>query len=135
MCLSLPSNRLANWEFSSAIRRKLRLPLFSPPSKPYCACGTALNPFGDHIFQCTRICKIGVHNFIRDGFARALTPALATAGFLPLGSSIDVEPQVCLLSDPHARPFNLSFDPHPAVPPHIHHGCSYSTVGANVTIS
>ena len=135
MCRSLPSNRIANWEFSHAIRRKLRLPLFPPTSKPYCACGTHLDPFGDHLFQCKRICKIGAHNFIRDGFARALTPALFTAGFLPPGSSIDIEPQLCLPSDPHARPFDLSFDPHPAVPPHVHHGCSYSTVGADITIS
>ena len=135
MCRSLPSNRLANWEFSHAIHRKLRLPLYSFTSIPRCACGTTLDPFGDHLFQCTRVCKIGAHNFIRDGFARALTPALTTAGFLPPGSSIDVEPRLCLPSDPHARPFDLSFNPHPAIPPHTHHGCSYSTVGADITIS
>ena len=135
LCRSVPSNRLTNWEFTTALKRKLRLPLFPPDSTPLCACQTPLDPFGDHVFKCTRICKIGAHNFIRDGFARALTPALATAGFILPNSTIDIEPQLCLPSDPHARPFDISFDPYPAIPPNVHHGCTYTTVGADITIS
>jgi hypothetical protein len=45
------------------------------------------------------------------------------------------EPIIYLSSDPHSFPFNLSFDPYPASPPLTSHGCTSSTVGANVTIS
>ena len=80
MCRSIASNRLAPWIFRICLRRKLRLPVFDHTTKPFCACGRRPDKFGDHVFQCTRICKIGVHNNIRNGIPPALTPALSTAG-------------------------------------------------------
>ncbi len=91
--------------------------------------------FGDHIFKCTRICKIGVHNAIRDGFAHALAPALSTAGYVLPNTTVDMEPNLYLPSDPHSRPFDLSFEPYPAPPPLASHGCTSHTVGADITIS
>jgi hypothetical protein len=134
LCCSLPSNQLANWEFTTVLKRKLRIPLFPPDSTPLCACGTPLDPFGDHVFKCTRICKIGTHSFICNGFARALTPALTTAGFILPNSTADVEPQLCLLSNPHTCPFDISFIPYPTLPPNAHHGCTYTTISADITI-
>jgi hypothetical protein len=121
--------------FLPALKRKLRLPLFDSTDKPFCPCGKRNDPFGDHIFQCRRINKIAAHNFIRDGFATTLGPLLTTAGYLLPNSSVDVEPQLHLPSDPHARPFDLSFNPDPCSPPLINHACPYTTIGFDVTIT
>jgi hypothetical protein len=48
---------------------------------------------------------------------------------------VDTEPNLYLPSDPHSRPFDLSFDPCPAPPQLTSHGCTSHTVGANITIS
>jgi len=90
---------------------------------------------GDHIFQCQRINKIGAHNLIRYGFANTLGPLLTTTGYLLPSSTLDIEPQLHLPSDPHARPFDLSFNPDPSSPPLINHACPYTTVGFDVTIT
>jgi len=91
--------------------------------------------FGDHIFKCTRICKIGVHNAIRDVFAHQLAPALSIAGYVLPNTTVDMEPNLYLPSDPHSRPFDFSFDPYLAPPPLASHGCTSQTVGADITIS
>jgi hypothetical protein len=93
--------------------------------------------FGNHILKCcTSICKIGVHNAIRDGFAHALAPVLSTVGFFPPNSTVDTEHNLDLPSDPHSCPFDLSFTPYyPAPPPLTSHGCTSHTVGTNITIS
>ncbi len=91
--------------------------------------------FGDHIFKCTRISKIGVHNTICNGFAQALDPVLSTAEYVPPNTTVDMEPILYLPSDPHSRPFDLSFDPYPALPPLISYSCTSTTVGADITIS
>jgi hypothetical protein len=117
LCCSNPHNRHLNWQFDIGIKRKLRLPLYPTTNQPICACGTVVDIFGDHIFKCKCICKIGVHNAIPDGFADALAPVLSTFGFIPPNSTVDTELILYRPSDPHSRPFNLSFDPYPAPPP------------------
>ena len=72
---------------------------------------------------------------IRNGFAHALAPVLSTIGFVPPNSTVDTEPNLYLPSDPHSRPFDLSFDPYPAPPPITSHGCTSHTIGADITIS
>ena len=123
--------------FNTGIKRKLCLPLHPTTNQPICACGTVVDIFGDHIFKCTRICKIVVHNALRDSFAHALAPVLSTTGFVPHNSIVDTEPNLYLPSDPYSCLFDLSFDPYPALPPLTSHGCtSHShTVSANITIS
>jgi len=78
---------------------------------------------------------MGAHNLIRDGFATTLGPLLTTAGYLLPSSTFDIEPQLHLPSDPHARPFDLSFNPDPSSPPLINHACPYTTVDFDVTIT
>jgi hypothetical protein len=46
-----------------------------------------------------------------------------------------MEPILYIPSDPHSCPFDLSFDPYPALPPLTSHGCTSATVGADITIS
>ena len=72
---------------------------------------------------------------IRNGFTHALAPVLSTVGFVPPNSTVDTEPNLYLPSDPHSRPFDLSFDPYPAPPPITSHGCTSHTIGADITIS
>ena len=114
LCQSNPHNRLLNWQFDTSIKQKLCLPLHPTTNQPICACGAIVDIFGDHIFKCTRICKIGIHNAICDSFAHALAPVLSTAGFVHPNSMVDTEPNLYLPSDPNFCPFDLSFDPHPA---------------------
>jgi hypothetical protein len=137
LCCSQPSLRLTSWIFIPACKHKLQLPLFEPTDKPFCPCGHHLDPFGDHIFQCRYINKIGAHNSIRDGLATTLAPLLSTAGYLLPSSKLDIEPLLHLPSDPHARPFDLSFNPDPTYPPNTNHTCpyTYTTIGFDVTIA
>jgi len=135
MCRSNASNRLPPWIFDICIKRKLRLPIFDNTTKPFCPCGRHPDKFGDHTFQCKRICKIGVHNNIRNGLPLVLTPALSTSGYLLPTSKFQVEPMLHLPSDPNARPFDISFNPEPSIPPLVTHACPYTTIGADITIS
>jgi hypothetical protein len=119
--------------FIPGCKCKLCLPLFDPTDKPFCPCGRRLDPFGDNIIRCRHINKIG--NSIRGGLVTTLAPLLFTAGYLLPSSELDVEPLLQLPSDPHARPFDLSFNPDPTSPPTTNHTCPYTTMGFNVTIA
>ena len=135
MCRSNPSNRLPPWIFEICIKRKLRLPLSTDTTPKFCACGARPDIFGDHTFQCKRICKIGAHNNIRNGLPSVLTPALSTSGYILPSSKFAVEPMLHLPSDPNARPFDISFDPDPSISPQVTHSCPYVSIGADITIS
>jgi hypothetical protein len=39
-----------------------------------------------------------------------------------------------LLSDSNARPFDIAFNPYPALPPNVTHTCPYTSIGASITI-
>ncbi len=135
LCHSNPSNQLAPWIFVICIKRKLRLAIYNANTKPYCPWGRRLDPYRDHVFQCKRICKIGAHNSIRDSLPSILTPALSSAGYLLPTSKFTDKPMLHLPSDPNARPFDIAFDPDPALPPNVAHACPYTSIGADITIS
>lgn len=69
--------------------------------------------------------KIGakVQNSIRDSFAIILAPFLSTVGYLLPLSKLDIASQLHLPSDPHIRPFDLTFNSDPTSPPLINHAC------------
>jgi hypothetical protein len=50
-------------------------------------------------------------------------------------SKLNVKPLLYLPSDPHAHPFDLSFNPDPTSPPLINHTCPYTTIGFEVIIA
>ena len=89
LCRSNSHNCLLNWQFDTGIKPKLHLPLHPTTKQPICSCGTMVDIFGYHIFKCTCICKIGVHNAICDGFAYALAPVLSTARVVPPNFTVD----------------------------------------------
>jgi hypothetical protein len=64
-----------------------------------------------------------------------LTPALSSAGYLLPTSKFTVEPMLHLPSDPNVHPFDIAFDPDPALPPNVTHTCPYTSISANITIS
>jgi hypothetical protein len=76
-----------------------------------------------------------VHNAIHDSLSDVLLPALSAAGYLLPTSKFDIEPMLYLPSDPNTRPFDVSFNPDPAIPQLITHACTYTTIGADITIS
>ena len=130
LCWSTPHNCLLNWEFNICIKHKLHIPLYSSTNQPVCACGMTVDIFGDHAFKCTHTCKIGVHNTIRDGFARALAPASSMPGYIPPKFTVNMEPLNYLPSDPHSCPFDISFNPYSTLPPPLtSHGCTSTTIG------
>ena len=82
MSRRIPGHRLPNWAFQTAMWRKLRLPIFDPDDCPRCWCGATHDLFGDHAFFYVSNNKKMASNYIRDGWATALQPILATAGYI-----------------------------------------------------
>ena len=91
MCRSRQQHRLPKWMTDLAVKRKLRLPIYDPNNPPLCKCGTKHDIYGDHAFNCQRISKTQAHHTIRDSWALALQPALATAGYIRQSSKLDIE--------------------------------------------
>jgi hypothetical protein len=117
------------------MKRKLRLPIFNPNDLPRCKCGITHDPWGDHTFNCTKTNKKFAHNIIRDSWAEALQPALATAGYIRKTTKLDIERKHIKTRDITAQPFDISFDPDPTTTNDIHTHCPYSTIGADITIT
>jgi hypothetical protein len=99
MCRSVASHRLPPWIFTICMKRKLRLPILDDAPGRKCACGRQPDKFGDHAFQCTRICKIGVHNNIRNGLPLVLPPDI----YSPLPNSRSNQCSTSHLIPTHVR--------------------------------
>lgn len=134
MCRSNASNRLPNWSFTFAMKRKLRLQLF-PDDTPFCPCGVKHDKWGDHIFNCVKHNKIAPHHFIRDNWSLALQPALSLAGYISPTSHLETEKNNLIPSDPFIRPFDISFNPDLNPTDANYCNCPFSTVGADITIT
>jgi hypothetical protein len=133
MCRSNPQHRLPNWMTKLALKRKLRLPIFND-QPPICKCGSKHDKYGDHSFKCNRISKKQGHNIIRDCWAEALQPALATAGYIRPSSKIEIERRHIKTRDISAQPFDICFDPDPSTSVTNNIQCPYTTIGADITI-
>ena len=132
---SNPTHRLPNWSFDISIKRKLRLPLHDHNNPPICRCGKTHDIYGDHAFQCRHISKMSAHNSIRDSWAKALQPALATAGYIPPNATIQTEQENLPLTDIAARPFDISFHPNTTTTSPNYVNCPFTTIGADITIT
>ena len=133
MCRSNPHHRLPNWMTKLALQRKLRLPVFND-HPPICKCGALHDKYGDHSFKCKRISKKQGHNIIRDCWADALQPALATAGYIQPSTKLYIERRHINTRDISAQPFDLCFDPDPSTSHTNNTHCPYMTIGADITI-
>ena len=102
--------------------------MYDPDVGPDCWCVTANNCYVNHDFSSVQNTKKMVRNFIHDGWAVTLQPALATWGYIHKTSKLDTEKKN--LCDPAlgANLLNLSFDPDP----HMVTPCLFPTIGNNV---
>jgi hypothetical protein len=125
-----PTPTISYHSFVIAARRKLRLPLF--PTGIQCTCGhTTHNFFGNHAFFCIQGNRKRAHNIISKQFASDLSSFLSTAGNTLPNTTLEVEPNLYLQSDPTARPFDISFHPDPT----SSHRCPFTTTGADIKIT
>jgi hypothetical protein len=117
MSHSCIKNRLTPLTFLLCIRRKLRLPIY--PNRTPCTCGHHEHDIsGDHAFSCERGSKKRALNIIVMDFARALSTALAQAGYLFPITPMAVKPLFHLRSDSTARPFGyFILSPPNIIPP------------------
>jgi hypothetical protein len=129
------NNRLPNWSFDIAIRRKLRLPIYDNTNPPLCSCGKTHDPYGDHTFCCRKHSKLLAHNFIRDNWATNLQPAISLAGYITPTSPLQTERPNLTPNNISARPFDFSFDPDPNPTDLNVCSCPYSIIGADITIA
>ena len=102
LALSLPLTatqfRYPNEVFQTAIKRKLRLPLFvndptqSWPQKCRCSKTKTIDPLGDHLFSCTSASKTALSNAIRDTLFDVLRQLAPAAGTVETTHDVHVEP-------------------------------------------
>ena len=135
MCRSVPSNRLSPWQFTFAMLRKLRLPVFDENNLPSCKCGATHDKYGDHAFCCRPNNKTAAHHHIRDGLLTALQPALAEAGHILPTSKLEKEVPGLSRLDPGAKPLDIAFRPDPNPAPDAPEICPFPIVGGDVTIT
>ena len=108
MSRSVAGHRLPNWQFKMAILRKLRLPIYDPQDCPKCWCGKSHDCYGNHAFRCTVVSKKGASNFVRDSWAKALQPLLATAGYTLPSSELETEKPDLVPFEPGTKPLDIS---------------------------
>ena len=87
--------RLDNATFSTAIKRKLRLPVL-PDSlrhrKCHCTAAPLLDPEGDHLFSCTAAHKTALSNTIRDAVFDVLQHLAPQVGLVEDHRDVHIEP-------------------------------------------
>ena len=62
-----PKQGHKNGDFTTMLKRKLRLELWPECISPICAWGQRMDLFGDHGWSCNKHCKTAIHNSIRNG--------------------------------------------------------------------
>lgn len=107
-------NRLPNQLFTLLLQRKLRLPVLPTQlQSAQCSCSRTLDPYGDHIFTCTKASKTPLSNSVRD----TLFTILRTIG--PLSSlchpltDVLLEPPQWLHNFPGRRPADVGINLRP----------------------
>lgn len=89
------------------------LPVYDPDDCPLCWYGATHDCFGDHAYLCVQNNKKMASNYTRDGWAGALQPALAIAGYIHPSAKLETEKPGLSRLTLNARPLDLSFDPNP----------------------
>ena len=84
--------RLDNQIFRTAIRRKLRLPLFHSNAGGRCRCNKELDKEGDHLFHCNQASKTALSNAVRDTLFDILRRAAPAAKTVDSLHDVHIEP-------------------------------------------
>ena len=103
-----PSNRIKNDTFTTALKRKLRLPIRDDMSNYKCKCNKWLDKYGDHCLGCTANHKSKASNGIRDEFVKVFQRILPIAKLVDSGTQIETEIHNIIPSLPRLKPFDLS---------------------------
>ena len=77
---------------------------------------------------------MSAHNSIRDSWAKALQPALATAGYIAPNLIFQTEQPNLPLTDIATCPFDIAFHPNTTTTSPNYVNCPFTTVGADITI-
>ena len=85
MSRSNPQNRRPNDLFIMSLKRKLHLEIYEPARCPTCICGQVIDPFGKHVFACTKVSKKRPHDSITYHTARVLQQLLVSVGIIDAG--------------------------------------------------
>ena len=101
-------HRLNNSTFSTALKRKLRLPLFHDITNYKCKCGAKLDEYGDHSLGCRVNHKTKASNGIRDGLVKIFQRVLTTAKMIDSPTQVEREIHNIVPSLPRLQPFDLS---------------------------
>ena len=90
--------RIENSVFKTALKRKLRLPLFLPqqhqhiPLRCRCSSNKRLDPTGDHLYSCSAASKTPLSNAIRDTLFDVLKQVAPAARTVESVHDVHVEP-------------------------------------------
>ena len=114
--------RIPNELFRTALRRKLRLPLYHRDGpRPTCPCGATVDIYGDHFFQCRKCSKTALHDKIRDALYSVFTNLANLTGMVYSKTDVHHEPKGLIAHLSGRRPADVGLRLHP------HHHSQRST--------
>ena len=103
-----PAHRRQNDDFTTMLKRKLRLELWPECLAPICACGKRMDLFGDHCLSCKKHCKTAMHNAIRDGLWDLFKDLFPLVKLTSTPKNVLRERPGVIKAIPNSRPFDLS---------------------------
>lgn len=105
---TLIKNRRPNDDFTTMLKRKLRLELWPECLAPVCACGQKMDLFGDHCLSCRSHCKTPLHNLVRDGLWDLFKELFHTVKLTSSDKNVVMERLGVVKALPQTRPFDIS---------------------------
>ena len=123
------NNRRGNNDFTTMLKRKLRLELWFDDM--ICFCKKKMDKFGDHCLSCRSHCKIVMSNKVRDGIVKLLRPICTTVNLINSDGMITSETPRIIPGLPNRRPFDLSINFDHMLNDHAWR-CSLSRLGFDV---
>lgn len=103
-----PTHRRKNEDFTTMLKRKLRLELWPECLSPICACGIKMDLFGDHCLSCRKHCKTSMHNSIRNGLEKLFQDLFQLVNLTSSPKNVIRERPGVISATPKTRPFDLS---------------------------
>ena len=66
-----------------------------------------MDPHGDHLYTCPKVCKVPAHDKIRDTLAEQLREILPMINLVDSPTMVEIEPVGMILELPHLRPYDV----------------------------
>ena len=108
MSRSQPLHRLKNEIFTTALKRKLRLPIIDDNFSYNCKCGANLDVYGDHCLGCQKNHKGKASDGIRDEIVKVFQRILPIAKMISSPTQVETEIHNTIKAVPRLKPFDLS---------------------------